>query len=134
MEERQVNYVEQIPPEDWGKTPISVKKLVEEMAQPSVKTNIKIYDSIGCTLQESVMYFSIIDFYFSPMGSGQVKYFFIGNKPGITHAPCNLNLLNSSSLVCQELLWRENATIPFPISQEFISIAIAITVRTKNRG
>ncbi|MEA5583764.1 IS66 family transposase [Nodularia harveyana UHCC-0300] len=33
MEDKRVNHLEQIPPEDWGKTPSSVKKLVEEMAQ-----------------------------------------------------------------------------------------------------
>jgi hypothetical protein len=33
MELNRVNHLEQIPPEDWGKTPASVKKLVEEMAQ-----------------------------------------------------------------------------------------------------
>ena len=32
MEEKRVNRLEQIPPEDWGKTPTSVKKLVEAMA------------------------------------------------------------------------------------------------------
>ena len=33
MEQKRVNHLEQIPKEDWGKTPTSVKKLVEEMAQ-----------------------------------------------------------------------------------------------------
>lgn len=33
MEQPQANIIEQIPPEDWEKTPASVKKLVELMAQ-----------------------------------------------------------------------------------------------------
>ncbi|MBD2628464.1 DUF6444 domain-containing protein [Trichormus variabilis] len=33
MEQKRVNHLEQIPPEDWGKTPTSIKKVVEEMAQ-----------------------------------------------------------------------------------------------------
>ncbi|BAZ65454.1 MAG: hypothetical protein KME28_04945 [Pelatocladus maniniholoensis HA4357-MV3] len=33
MEQKRVNHVEQIPPKDWGKTPTSVKKLMEDMAQ-----------------------------------------------------------------------------------------------------
>ena len=33
MEQKRVNHLEQIPPDGWGKTPSSVKKLVEEMAQ-----------------------------------------------------------------------------------------------------
>lgn len=32
MEQKRLNYLEQISPDDWGKTPASVKKLVEEMA------------------------------------------------------------------------------------------------------
>jgi transposase len=33
MEEKRANHLERIPREDWGKTPTSVKRLVEEMAQ-----------------------------------------------------------------------------------------------------
>lgn len=33
MEEQRPNYLQQIPPEDWERTPGSVKTLVEEMAQ-----------------------------------------------------------------------------------------------------
>lgn len=33
MEEQRPAYLNQIPPPDWEKTPASVKKLVEEMAQ-----------------------------------------------------------------------------------------------------
>jgi transposase len=37
MEEQRPAYLQQIPPEDWEKTPASAKKLVEEMAQRSEK-------------------------------------------------------------------------------------------------
>ena len=53
MEERQVNYVEQIPPEDWGKTPISVKKLVEEMAQQIKEQEKKLTEVL--TVQEQLL-------------------------------------------------------------------------------
>jgi len=33
MEEKRVNHLEQISPKDWGKTPTSVKKLVEAAQQ-----------------------------------------------------------------------------------------------------
>ena len=33
MEEKRPTYLQQIPPEDWEKTPASVKKLVEHMGQ-----------------------------------------------------------------------------------------------------
>jgi transposase len=32
MEEKRLSYLEEISPKDWGKTPASVKKLVEAMA------------------------------------------------------------------------------------------------------
>ena len=53
MEERLVNYVEQIPPEDWGKTPISVKKLVEEMAQQIKEQEKKLTEVL--TVQEQLL-------------------------------------------------------------------------------
>ncbi|MBD2567006.1 hypothetical protein [Anabaena lutea] len=33
MEQKRINHLEKIPPEDWEKTPTSSKKLVEEMAR-----------------------------------------------------------------------------------------------------
>ncbi len=33
MEHPSANYIEQIPPEDWEKTPTNVKKMMELMAQ-----------------------------------------------------------------------------------------------------
>ncbi|WP_265582997.1 hypothetical protein [Nostoc edaphicum] len=33
MEEKVPNYLEEVPPKDWERTPASVKKLVEEMGQ-----------------------------------------------------------------------------------------------------
>ncbi|MEA5617153.1 hypothetical protein VB711_04780 [Cronbergia sp. UHCC 0137] len=45
MEEKRVNYLEQISPEDWGKTPTSVKKLVEEMAQQIEQQSKKLGNS-----------------------------------------------------------------------------------------
>jgi transposase len=53
MEERLVNYVEQIPPEDWGKTPISVKKLVVEMAQQIKEQEKKLTEVL--TVQEQLL-------------------------------------------------------------------------------
>jgi transposase len=37
MKEQRPAYLQQIPQEDWEKTPASVKKLVEEMAQGTKK-------------------------------------------------------------------------------------------------
>ncbi|MBE9248425.1 IS66 family transposase zinc-finger binding domain-containing protein [Dolichospermum sp. LEGE 00240] len=53
MELNRVNHLEQIPPEDWGKTPASVKKLVEEMAQEIEKQSKKLTEVL--TVQEQLL-------------------------------------------------------------------------------
>lgn len=53
MEQKLVNYVEQLPPEDWGKTPLSVKKLVEEMAQQIEQQEKKLTEVL--TVQEQLL-------------------------------------------------------------------------------
>ena len=53
MEEKRVNHLEQIPQEDWGKTPTSVKKLVEEMAQQIEQLELKLTEVL--TVQEQLL-------------------------------------------------------------------------------
>jgi Transposase IS66 family/Family of unknown function (DUF6444) len=53
MEGKRVNHLEQIPPEDWGKTPTSVKKLVEEMAQQIEQLELKLTEVL--TVQEQLL-------------------------------------------------------------------------------
>lgn len=53
MEEKRVNHLEQISPEDWGKTPTSVKKLVEEMAQQIEQQEKKLTEVL--TVQEQLL-------------------------------------------------------------------------------
>jgi len=53
MELNRVNHLEQIPPEDLGKTPASVKKLVEEMAQQIEQQSKKLTEVL--TVQEQLL-------------------------------------------------------------------------------
>ncbi|MCC5626976.1 IS66 family transposase [Nostoc sphaeroides CHAB 2801] len=53
MEHKRVSHLEQIPPEDWGKTPTSVKKLVEEMAQQIEQQEKKLTEVL--TVQEQLL-------------------------------------------------------------------------------
>ncbi len=53
MEVKCVSHLEQIPPEDWGKTPTSVKKLVEEMAQQIEQQEKKLTQVL--TVQEQLL-------------------------------------------------------------------------------
>jgi len=52
VEQKRVNYLEQIPPEDWGKTPTCVKKLVEDMARQIEQQEKKLTEVL--TVQEQL--------------------------------------------------------------------------------
>jgi hypothetical protein len=70
------------------------------------------------------MWASIIDFYFSPTGSGMAKPSLITNKPGVTHEPAMLNLPKEERSYWAEstpAVWRENGKIPLCIPKEFIT-------------
>lgn len=51
MEEQRPAYLEQIPPEDWERTPASVKKLVEEMAQGIEKLEKQVAELLAVQQQ-----------------------------------------------------------------------------------
>jgi cell division protein ZapA (FtsZ GTPase activity inhibitor) len=53
MEQKRVNHLEQIPPDDWGKTPTSVKKLVEEMQEQIEQQEKKLAEVL--TAQEQLL-------------------------------------------------------------------------------
>ncbi|MHC5731912.1 MAG: DUF6444 domain-containing protein, partial [Nostoc sp.] len=53
MEQKRVNHIDQISTEDWGKTPTSVKKLVEEMAQQIEQQEKKLAEVL--TAQEQLL-------------------------------------------------------------------------------
>ena len=52
MELERVSHLEQISPNHWGKTPTSVKKLVEEMAQKIEQQEKKLTEVL--TVQEQL--------------------------------------------------------------------------------
>lgn len=59
MEEQRPAYLIQIPPEDWERTPASVKKLVEEMHSSDGKmgtTSSRITSSSAAATRESQQY------------------------------------------------------------------------------
>lgn len=53
MEVERINHLEQISPEDWEKTPISVKKLMEEMVQQIKQLEKKLTEVL--TVQEQLL-------------------------------------------------------------------------------
>ncbi|MHC5729525.1 MAG: DUF6444 domain-containing protein, partial [Nostoc sp.] len=53
MEQKRLNHLEHIPPDDWGKTPTSVKKLVMEMGQCIEEQEKKLGEILA--LQEQLL-------------------------------------------------------------------------------
>ena len=53
MEEKCVNHLERISPEDWGKTPTSVRKLVEEMVLQIEQQDQRLKEVL--TVQEQLL-------------------------------------------------------------------------------
>ncbi len=53
MEQQRPDYLEQIPQEDWEKTPASVKKLVEEMGQRQEKLEQQLAELLAVQQQLS---------------------------------------------------------------------------------
>jgi hypothetical protein len=60
------------------------KKLISEISS-LIPQQVKIYDTIGCLMYESLVWAKAIDFYLAPVGSGLSKVQWIANKPGVTH-------------------------------------------------
>lgn len=51
---------------------------------------ISIFDTVGVSIMESIVWASIIDFFICPWGAGMVKYKWINNKPGIVFSSSNV--------------------------------------------
>jgi hypothetical protein len=60
------------------------KELVSKIAS-LLPQQVKVYDTIGCFMYESIVWAKAIDFYLAPLGSGLSKVQWIANKPGVTH-------------------------------------------------
>ena len=115
------------------------KEAVQKVAN-AVNPKVQIYDSIGYTVQESILWASIIDFYFANGGgSGCIKPMWINHKHGVVHEPHkpNFNFLlktlkQGETLKQDEIescymgdstsvLWRENGKMPLCIPKSFIT-------------
>lgn len=57
-------------------------------------TQTNIYDTIGCTMSESILWAHAVDFYIVPFGGGMAKVTYLANKPGIVY--CNSTILETS--------------------------------------
>lgn len=104
---------------------IRKEKEIVQRIRESITVNVPIYDMCGSIIYESIMWASIIDFYFGSGGSsGSAKTVWIANKPGVAHEPAMHNLPGEERNYWGEwlsALWRENGKIPLCVPKEFIT-------------
>lgn len=48
--------------------------------------HVRVVDTIGCPLAESLMYCEAVDAYLAPVGAGMAKVRWVANKPGVAHS------------------------------------------------
>ncbi|WP_445396781.1 hypothetical protein [Zobellella sp. An-6] len=64
--------------------------LVAQIKNGPYSEKISIFDTVGVSIMESIVWSSIIDFFICPWGAGMVKYKWISNKPGIVFSSSNV--------------------------------------------
>ncbi len=81
--------------------------------------NIRVYNSIGCKMHESIVWANAVNLYIAPSGAGITKISWLGNKPGVIHT----NLTGLKKPLRQRVfngLDRENGMVPIYVPEEHI--------------
>jgi tetratricopeptide (TPR) repeat protein len=82
-------------------------------------SEIKIYDTVGCMLYESIVWAYAIDCYLAHYGTIQHKVGWTANKPGIVHT--NRQTLKRSDYISVCSWARENSVMPIFIPESHIT-------------
>jgi tetratricopeptide (TPR) repeat protein len=99
--------------------------------QGLISPELPIYNTIGCSMWESVLWSRAIDLYLAPWGAGLTKVAAMANKPGVIHT--NKTVLN---LVFSKKYWwaignRHKADVPMFIPESAI---FEVTDNVKRMG
>ena len=89
--------------------------IVKKIHQRS-QSDVAIYNTVGCSLYESIIWANSIDFYLAHHGTIQHKVGWLANKPGIVHS--NTKVLNSSHHYIENA--REKGIKPVYIHPRFV--------------
>ncbi|ELS04913.1 tetratricopeptide repeat protein [Xenococcus sp. PCC 7305] len=94
------------------------RAVVEQIASLVTDCNVKIYNNVGCSIYESVVWAHAIDLYIAHWGAGLTKTTFLANKPGVVHTnQVGLNLPPERRFYCYE---RENGIVPTFVPQQSV--------------
>ncbi|ACK73259.1 Tetratricopeptide TPR_2 repeat protein [Gloeothece citriformis PCC 7424] len=83
---------------------------------------IKVYDTVGCMLYESIVWSYAVDLYLAHHGTLQHKIGWIANKTGVVHTNCQSFKINNPDMSDFLGLWvREKKIKPIYISEDYIT-------------
>ncbi|WP_243397393.1 hypothetical protein [Crocosphaera subtropica] len=112
------------------------QKCIEKETQASLEirsllpAEIPVYDIVGSTLYENVIWNHVIDLYLAQHGSAQHKIGWIANKPGVIHT--NKSTFSAPHLLSVTTTAKENSIEPILIPEEHIIALEEIHKPNKN--
>ena len=68
--------------------------VVKQILELLPDNQVSVYNTIGCTMSESIAWACAIDSYIVPFGGGMAKVTYVANKPGVVY--CNRTILETS--------------------------------------
>ncbi|MDJ0636044.1 MAG: tetratricopeptide repeat protein [Xenococcaceae cyanobacterium MO_188.B29] len=100
------------------KATIDKEKETVRQIRSLLPPEIKVYDTVGCWLYESIVWAYAIDLYLTHHGTIQHKVGWTANKPGVVHT--NREILKMPPSVRPGCWERENIVLPIYISEQHI--------------
>jgi hypothetical protein len=89
---------------------------IVENIHKKLKSDVAIYNTVGCSLYESIIWANSIDLYLAHHGTIQHKVGWLANKPGVVHS--NTKVLKSSHHYIENA--REKGIKPIYIHPRFV--------------
>ncbi|MDJ0535420.1 MAG: tetratricopeptide repeat protein [Xenococcaceae cyanobacterium MO_207.B15] len=97
---------------------INKEKETVRQIQSLLPPEIKVYDTVGSRMYESIVWAYAIDLYLAPHSGGTAKVSLIPNKPGVLHTN---TVIYKKPLSERWLSWeRENGIVPVYVPEEHI--------------
>jgi tetratricopeptide (TPR) repeat protein len=92
----------------------------------SIPKQLKVYDTIGCMLYQSLVWANNVDFYIAHHGTIQHKIGWFANKPGIVHSNKSVAIsekkyYENPNIIRPAAGVRENCILPIYIDEKYIT-------------
>ncbi|MBE9039620.1 hypothetical protein IQ235_02265 [Oscillatoriales cyanobacterium LEGE 11467] len=113
----------------WQEIISREQKIVQEITS-LLPSTVKVYNTVGCPLYESIVWAHNIDFYLTHHGTIQHKVGWTANKPGVVHT--NTTILKLPLLSKPGTWERENGIVPVFVPERYV-VDIDDKVRLRGR-